>query len=403
MGPEVVGRSASNEGSEMSMVSEAKPESSELRADVPRPGRLRSLLTKCAVLAIVVLFNLVALEVGLRAIGRYRIDNSEGYFERGGISYLLKKNVNKDVRWPTMSFTVCTSDLGFRVKAPGRQVVGDKPYYVALGASDVFGNGLNYEETFVGILDEKLERNGMDVVNMGVAGHHLQEQVALFKQFVSSRPPPRAVILFFNPLLIGGFDDNHENVVVKRGDLFPQDKWRVALLRKTLSNSSAAYCFFRDSIRSLQRRFSKREEFALSFYIEKFSTKHPIRTPERSKDFLQNLDEFEQYVRGLKAELIYVYCPPAGGFLINDLKAKGKVDPASVDTQFFVDLVQGHAQSRGLRFINLEPPVQERYDKGEKLNFDSDGHYNGPTSQLVGDYLYKMLAPVDTTALNQSP
>ena len=212
-----------------------------------------------------------------------------------------------------MSFTVYTSDLGFRVKAPGRQVIGQKPYYVALGASDVFGNGLDYEETFVGTLGNKLERHGVDVLNMGVAGHHLQEQVALFKQFVSSsRTPPRAVILFFNPLLIGGYDDNHENVVVKRGDLFPQDKWRVALLRKTLSNSSAAYCFFRDSIRSLQRRFSQREEFALSFYIEKFSTKHPIRTPERSKDFLQNLDAFEQYVRGLKAELIYVFMSSCG-------------------------------------------------------------------------------------------
>jgi hypothetical protein len=386
---------------QMNIAKERNRECSEQTVDLPGPGRLRGFLTKCALLGIVIVLNFVALEVGLRAIGRYRINNPEGYFERGGISYVLKKNVSKEVRWPTMSFTVYTSDLGFRAKAPGRCVIGDKPYYVALGASDVFGNGLDYEKTFVGILDEKLERHGIDVINMGVAGHHLQEQIALFKQFVSSSgTTPKAVILFFNPLLIGGYDDNHTNVVVKRGDLFPDDNWRLALLRKTLSNSSAAYCFFRDSIRSVQRRFSPGEEFALSFYVEKFSTKHRIRTPEKSQDFLRNLDAFEQYIRGLKTELIYVYCPPAGGFLINDLKAKGKVDPASVDTQFFVDLVQGHAQSRGIRCINLEPPVQQRYDKGEKLNFDSDGHYNGPTSQLVGDYLYKMLAPVDHTAVN---
>ncbi len=378
----------------MNVASETRPASSPLPTKAVPNGKLRRLLTKCVILGVVALINLLVLEIGLRAVGRYRMDNSEGYFQRGGISYVLKKNVTKEVRWPTMSFTVHTSDLGFRAKKPGPQIVGERPYYVALGASDVFGNGLNYEDTFVGILDGRLEAHGIDVINMAVAGHHLQEQVALFKNFVSARTnAPRTVLLFFNPLLIGGFDDNHTDVLVKRGDLFQSDSWRTALLRKTLQNTSAAYCFFRDSIRSLQRRYSSQKEFALSFYTEKFSTSHPIRTPARSQEFLRNLDAFEQYVRGLNSELIYVYCPPAGAFLVDELKAKGRVDPQSVDTRFFVDLVRDHAQAKGVRFISLEPPAQERYGKGEKLTFDADGHFNGPTSRVVGDYLYKMLHP----------
>jgi hypothetical protein len=378
----------------MSVASKMTSACSQLPAKAKPSSKVRRLLTRCVIIGVIGLINLVVLEIGLRATGRYRMDNSEGYFQRGGISYLLKKNVTKEVRWPTMSFTVHTSDLGFRAKRPGPQIVGERPYYVALGASDVFGNGLNYEDTFVGILDGKLGAQGIDVVNMGVAGHHLLEQVALFKSFVSARTnPPRTVVLFFNPLLIGGFDDNHTDVLIKRGDLFQKDSWRTALLRKMLQNTSAAYCFFRDSIRSIQRRFSTQKEFALSFYIEKFSTKHPIRTPARSQEFLRNLDAFEQYLRGLNVELVYVYCPPAGAFLVDDLKAKGRVDPQSVDTRFFVDLVRDHAQEKGVRFISLEPPAQERYSKGEKLTFDSDGHFNGPTSRVVGEYLYKMLNP----------
>jgi hypothetical protein len=43
--------------------------------------------------------------------------------------------------------------------------------------------------------------------------------------------------------------------------------------------------------------------------------------------------------------------------------------------------------------VDLEPMLQERYDRGEKLNFDLDAHFNGPTSKAVGEYLYQSLAP----------
>lgn len=363
-------------------------------------GLLRRFMIKALVASVTVLACMGMLEIGLRVTKRYPMGNPEGYFEQGGISYVLKKNVTKQVLWPTMSFRVHTSDLGFRSKRPGSQGLGHRPYYVALGASDVFGNGLDYEKTFVGILSDKMDRHGIDVVNMGVAGHHLMEQSALFKQFVASMTnPPQTVIIFFNPLLIGGYDDNHADVVVRRGDLFDKDSWRIALLRKTLANSSSLYCFFRDSIRRAQQRFIGREE-PLDFYIKRFSTQHPIRQPEKTADFLKHLKDLDQAIRSVNARPIFIYCPPAGGFLLNDLKAKGKLDPNLIDTQFFVDVVRNYSEQAGVEFINLEPPVQKRYDKGEKLNFEADGHYNEATSRLVGDHLYDMLRPDRETTRN---
>jgi hypothetical protein len=138
----------------------------------------------------------------------------------------------------------------------------------------------------------------------------------------------------------------------------------------------------------------------LSFYVQRFSSKHPIRQPEKTQDFLKHLKDLTDLIRSVNATPICVYCPPAGQIDLNDMVAKGKLESGLIDTQFFVDIVRQHCDAEGIRFINLEPPVQERYNKGEKLNFDADGHYNGPTSQMVGEYLYKVLAPADQTALN---
>jgi hypothetical protein len=364
-----------------------------------RPELIRRMVNKGAVVVGTLVACVVLLEVGLRAIGRYQVDNTQGYFEQGGISFVLKKNVNKRVVWPTMSFTVCTSDEGFRAIKPGPAGVGQRPYYVVLGASDAFGNGLDYPETFVGILADKLNRHGIDVVNLAIAGHHLQEQTALFRTFVQSKSrPPEAVLIVYNPLFIGGYDDNHPNVIVRRGDLFDKDNWKIALLRKTLGNTSAAYCYFRDGVRHFQQRFLAREDVSLSFYLERFSKDHRIHNPAKAEDFLKYVKELEQFIRSLGAKPISIYCPPSGIFMVNDLVAKGKLDAELIDTKIFPDLIASHCQADGVDFIDLTPPVQARFDKGEKLNFDLDGHFNGPTSRIVGDYLYEALRPDRATA-----
>lgn len=337
---------------------------------------------------------LAMLEVGLRVMNRYPLGKTEGYQEKGGISYVLKKNFTKTVVWPSMSFTVHTSDMGFRAKQPGPQAIGPKPYYAVLGASDAFGNGLDYENTFVGLFAEKMARHNVDVVNLAVAGHHLLEQSALFKQFTSSvTNQPQAVIVIFNPNLIGGYDDIHSDVVIRKGEIFEKEHWRSALFRMVLGNSSGAYCFFRDAFRRIQQRYFVKDDVALSFWVERLSSQHPIKKPERTADFREKLRDLDRLIRGVNAKPIYVYCPPAGAFSLNDLAAKGKVDPGLIDTTFFSEIIRTHCADEGIEFVNFEPPVQERFNKGEKLNFDGDGHYNAATSRTVGDYLYEALRP----------
>jgi hypothetical protein len=357
-------------------------------------GRVRRSLGKCLVVLGTLIVCLVILEVSLRLSGRYPMGNLEGYFERGGLSYGLKRNLTKQVLWPTMSFTVHTSDLGFRSPKPGPQPIGHHPYCAVLGASDVFGNGLDYEKTFVGVYAGKMAYHGMDVLNMGVAGHHLREQSALFKQYASSAAQaPKEVIIVLNPLLIGGFDDINTNVVVRRGDLFEKDNWRLPLLRKALANLSTSYCFLRDGIRNVQHRYLHRKDFAMSFWTTRYSTRHRIRAPGKTEEFLKELKDLEEFIRRLNARPVCVYSPPVGEFLLAELEAKGGIEPGSVDTRFFLELVQTHCQSEGIQFVNFKPLLQEMYNKNQKLNFDGDAHFNEATSRRVGEFLYEELRP----------
>jgi hypothetical protein len=364
-------------------------------------GKVTSGLVVKSLLVLGTLFVCVLiLEIGLRMIGRYKMGAVDGFLAPGGVSYVLQSNVTKTVTWPTLTFDVYTSDLGFRAAQPGPRHFGDKPYYAVLGSSEVFGNGLNYDDTFVGVFGQKMASNGIDVVNLAVPGHHLLEQVAVFKQFtLSAKPAPKVVIIVLNPLLMGGYDDIHSDTTVRRGELFDKAQWRLALAKMIVANSSAAYCFFRDGIKSAQAKYFGRQDYALSFYVERYSTKHRIRAPEKTEDLLKELRDLERRIRSLNATPICVYAPAVGGFLLNDLKAKGKLDGTLFDTAFFADLARKHCEAEGIQFINLEPLLQQSYDRGEKLNFDGDAHFNGPTSASIGALLYTLINPSSTNLL----
>jgi hypothetical protein len=359
--------------------------------------RSKTIVMKPLLVLATLLVCLVTLELGLRFIGRYKMGSVDGFLASGGVSYVLERNVVKTIQWPTLSFNIYTSDLGFRTAQPGAYPLGDKPYYAVLGSSEVFGNGLHYEDTFVGVLAQAMASNGVDIVNLAVPGHHLLEQVAVFDEFSrAAKPAPKVVIVFLNPLFIGGYDDIHSDTMVRRGELFDREHWRVALAKMILANTSTAYCFFRDGIRNVQGRYFTRKDFALSFYIERYSTEHRIRQPEKTQDFIRCLKELEDKIRSLNATPVCVYAPAVGGFLLNDLKAKGQLDASLFDTAFFARLAKEHCADEGIQFINLEPLLQERYNRGEKLNFDGDAHFNGPTSRAIGDYLYSVLKPSNT-------
>ena len=103
---------------------------------------------------------------------------ADGIYEQAGDSFRLKKNVSKVIRYPAFTYTIYTNELGFRDSSTGPRELRERPFDVFLGASDVFGNGVEYAESFVGIVAAAAATKGREVLNLATGGHYFLEQEA---------------------------------------------------------------------------------------------------------------------------------------------------------------------------------------------------------------------------------
>jgi hypothetical protein len=203
---------------------------------------------------------LVLLEFGLRSIGRQPTNMADGIDIQNGDSYKIKPNAHKTLNFPAFSYTVFTNEYGFRDSAVGPRRLETDSFSVFLGASDVFGNGLDYENTFVGIFAGEAAKKGISVLNIAVGGHHMPDQEALLKGFMETTGLKPSTIFFgLNALVIPKFDRSNQNIIVKNGYAIDRPGWRLTYVRLMAGNISSAFCFFRDSIRRIQERYMNYE------------------------------------------------------------------------------------------------------------------------------------------------
>ncbi len=199
---------------------------------------------------------LIMLELGLRAIGRSPTNMADGIADQYRDSFRLKRNITKVMKFPAFTYTVHTNEYGFRDRTVGPKGLSGRPFCVFLGASDVFGNGVDFEDSFVGIFAAEASKQGLEVLNLAVGGHYFLDQEALLRDFMDSTGlRPRTVFHCVNALHIPKFDRRNTNIIVKNGYVIDRDGWRIAYLRLMAGNISSAFCFFRDGIRRIQERY----------------------------------------------------------------------------------------------------------------------------------------------------
>lgn len=74
--------------------------------------------------------------------------------------------------WGPYIYTVYTNSLGFKDKSTRNiSLIPDKHRIVFMGDSFTEGVGIEYENTFVGLIDEALSKKGIEVLNAGVSSY----------------------------------------------------------------------------------------------------------------------------------------------------------------------------------------------------------------------------------------
>lgn len=355
--------------------------------------RLRS-LAGIALLVVLptVILCLAGLEVGLRVLGRLPSNTTDGFFEASAKSYRLRKNITKVSRSPSFTCTIHTNELGVRDRAPGPRPLAGKDYYAFVGDSLTFGNGVEYEESFVGVVGALAASRGVEVVNLAIGGHRLTDQEERLLDFLEAAPArPSHVVLMITSPLLDGFELRHSDVFIKNGYLFHRGSWIVPYLTVTLGNTSAAYSFLRDTIRKTQERFFPSGAKVARELISIYARDAALRRPEVAARLEARLTALDGEIRRYGATPIYVYLPSSADLRVGEFLKSTGGRPEDYDFELYRDLLAAHAAGAGLHFVDLTGPLEREHAKGERMSFAQDMHYNVPANRAIGEALFAAL------------
>jgi len=338
---------------------------------------------------------LVLLEAGLRFQGRLPSNLTDGIFAPHGPTYRLRPGMTKLSRSPSFTCTIHSNDLGLRDRGPGPRALGPAPYDAFLGDSITFGNGVEYDETFVGVYTRQAARAGVEVLNLAIGGHRLGDQERLLADTLGpARHKPARVVIVFTKEFIAGFEQDQEDLLILNGYLYSRRHWVLPFVTVTLGDLSAAYSFFRDGIRKVQGRVSPASSRAAALaFLEDFSRESPWaggEVPARLEARLQALDS---RIRGLGAAPVYVYLPVSRELLADDYLALAGRSAAGHDFRRFELLVRRHAERQGIAFVDLSPAAWALHARGAPVAFMQDPHYNVPANWALGQALAEALLP----------
>ena len=346
------------------------------------PSSIRAFLrTSLLVVLPTLVLCLTMLEVGLRLMGRAPSNVTHGIFEQWGHTYRLRANMSKKIRNASFSFTVNTNAYGFRDRVPGSRALGPAPYFAFVGDSATFGNGVDYDDSFVGVFARFAEPRGIDVINLAVAGHRVLEQEKLLKDFLAVAKPARVVIVFTSQFILH-FDLSVETLV-KDGYLLPRDNWLIPYLKVRLEDASAVYGFFAESIRKI--------EGPLSGSLNHSSHESPWALPATVARFEARLTSVDELIRKVGAEPVYVYLPMARDLEADEFLAIAGNNAADHDLFQPVKLVKAHANRSGVAFVDLTPALKRLQAAGKPLSFLRDPHYTAGVNHVIGQVLAETL------------
>lgn len=332
------------------------------------------------------------LEVGLRVMGRRPASATDGFFEAHGSTYRLRPDLTQEIRNASFSCAVATNALGLRDRRPGPRALGPSPYVAFVGDSTTFGNGVDYEASFVGRFAEAAAPLGLEVVNLAVGGHRFSDQETLLGDFLAAAPAaPSWVVVIFTKDMVTEFDRDSSSLLVRNGYLFSKERWVVPLVTVTLRDASAAYGFFRDAFRRLQGRSAPESRAEALACLEDFSPASRWARPATVARLEARLDAFEARLRAAGVEPVYVYLPVSRDLDVARHLAVAGQRAEDHDFRRFSALVARHAGRRGIPFVDVSPPLEAMHAAGAKMTFLQDPHYDATVHQAIADALVTAL------------
>lgn len=344
-----------------------------------------------------------ALELGLRLQGRLPSNPTDGIFEAHGSAYRLVPNQTKVSRTPSFACTIKTNALGLRDRETGPRALG-RPYVAWAGDSATFANGVEYEESFVGVFGAAAERSGLEVVNLAVGGHHIAEQEELIQDFLAAAPrKPEAVVVVFTPQLLALFERRYERLVVKDGYIFERDRWLVPYLLVALNSTSSGYCFLRDGVRALQARWFPSAPGAAAEVLGIYERSFSALSAEATGRLERRVEALDARVRAAGAAPVHVYLPTTADLRAGELLGLSGRRPEDYDFGHYREALRRASERAGVRLLDLTAVLEAEHAKGKALGFAQDMHYNAGAHATIAGALVGALLEAPGAGVRTAP
>jgi len=298
---------------------------------------------------------------------RLQQENEKKYRVKNEIfHHSFKKNVNVKSQWGPFIYNTCTDDNGFRTNCINNNKFNKN--IIIIGDSFTEGIGLDYENTFAGMISSSWKFN---IFNMAVSSYSPIIYKVKTKYYIDKGLDAEHVIVFVD---ISDIDDEfyyyhcENNISVCDSREILDKKKNIKKIRYKFPLTRKFKTFF---------KIQKRKIFPKNIIYEKeFLRSGWTYLPENLqiqkgiKNSLDNMNELYNYLKGENIPLTVVVYPWPGQLLFDEVNSKQ------------VKIWKKFCENKCKNFINLFPIFFENIEiEGKKNTIDNyylknDVHFN---------------------------
>jgi hypothetical protein len=330
--------------------------------------------------------SIPCVEIVLRLLGEHTTSNLVGLYQPFGRNgYKLSPNFRGDTNQLVGRFSVLTNDLGLRCGKNSRRsgtAEGAKGILV-LGASQVYGDGLNYEDSLVGHLASLAGERGLAVNNAGVGGHYLENQFELTQWLYDRGVRPTHIIVLLDPYLIATAGSYNQAYVGSDGVLYEKESASRHRLTFWLKRHTVTYARVRNAIIRLQ---PNPKTDLTSAVVRLYSKAEEDGYRERTLQFLKHLSAWcdERHIA-----IMLVYDPGVVEFTFDPVVRLGRSAGVDVDRNVPYRAASSAAASLSIPFQDSRPAIERESLNGQPLALWDGWHYSAPVSATVARSIWE--------------
>jgi len=297
----------------------------------------------------------------------------EGYFvEKEFYGYGLAQNFRGKYSQPEFTISINTNSDGLRDR---EHFPCDNCYKIlALGDSFTFGDGVELNDTYLSILEDRLNKNAnkkYEIIKAGVAGYSTyNEKLYLEKNGLKYHPDIVFVQFWWDDLGIDKISYLADTGFLTTGKIKSFAQWRLFL-----NKNFRAYAF----LRALYTRIFNKALFAsrANFF--------PDSEDVLRQKFNITLRQFKDIEEICKQNNIVCF------FLLIPLK-EFVYDKGGIKKEW--DAFCDFLNQDDIKYIDITPQLIKAVNKGEAVFFIVDPHLNKNGHRIVAEALYQYLSKI---------